>query len=78
VSLEFLEKKSESLLRWAQSVDKQVMSEKQLRKNLRQIKMNEDDVDLLLAHLKYTDRVHSEEILISGQKFVLLKLGRPA
>lgn len=39
--------------------------------------MNDEDVDLLLSHLKYTERIHSEEIIISGQKFVLLKLGVP-
>jgi hypothetical protein len=53
--MEYLKRKSESILNWAHSIDKQVFNEKTLRKYLTTLKLSKEDVDLMLAHLRHSD-----------------------
>lgn len=57
-------------MRWTNQLidkaDKEVFSEKMIRRSLLNIKIKDEDIDLILAHLKHTNRVSSEEIKIAG------------
>ncbi|CDW85345.1 UNKNOWN [Stylonychia lemnae] len=74
VSLEYVNKKADSLLRWANTLDKQIFSEKQLRKNLLKIKMNDKDIDILITHMRFKNLLKQTEVIINGQKTNLIKL----
>jgi hypothetical protein len=61
-------------LRWAAKLERSIFSEKELRRSLRQTKIKEEEFDLLLAHLKFTGKMATEEININNEKIRLLKL----
>jgi hypothetical protein len=74
ISIDYLEKKSYKILRWATENDKELISEKELRKSLRDKKKSELEIDLMLNHLKHTDRLAAEEFIICNKKVVLMKI----
>lgn len=57
VSVEYLKRKAESLLHWAAQINKEVFSEKKLRKYLSTLKMSQTDIDVLLAHLTHSKQM---------------------
>ncbi len=61
-------------MRWAAKLERSIFSEKELRRSLRQTKIKEEEFDLLLAHLKFTGKMATEEININNEKIRLLKL----
>lgn len=63
-------------MRWAAKVEKDVLSEKMLKRSLRESKIKEEDIELIIAHLEYTGKMGTAEIIINNQKIRLLKLGR--
>ena len=75
VSVDYLKKKADSLLHWANSINKDIFSEKKLRKYLTQLKLSSIDIDMLFAHLQHSDMMASETLTISGQPVTLFKLG---
>jgi SOS response regulatory protein OraA/RecX len=64
--MEYLKRKSESIVQWAASINKEIFSEKQLRKYLAHLKLSPTDIDLILAHLQYSDLLSKVECEISG------------
>jgi len=52
--MEYLKRKAESLLHWAAQINKEVFSEKKLRKYLATLKMSQTDIDVLFAHLTHS------------------------
>jgi hypothetical protein len=63
------------LLRWAASEEKDLYNEKILKRKMREAKIREEDIDLILNHLKLTNKMTSMEAKIGNQETRILKLG---
>lgn len=72
--MEYLKRKAESILQWSHQIGKQVFSDRTLRKYLSQLRHSQTDIDLLLAHLKHTKQLISEEVDLGGSKATMIKL----
>ena len=66
MSVEFLERSCNNLLRWATKVEKETFNEKTLRRNLRETKLREEDIDLIFAHLEHSGRMDTAEIKVNN------------
>ena len=59
--LDYLERQAEQILRWANKAEKQIISEAELKRQLRKSTHHtEDDILLLFAHLKYSGKMAVE------------------
>ena len=69
------------MLAWASKVEKPILSEAFLKRQLRKTtKHSEDDIQLLFAHMKFTGRlcVHSVNSQEDDPELTLCKLANPA
>lgn len=58
VCIEFLDRQSDQLLKWAAKMEKQIHSEAQLKRQLRQATQHtEEEIEMLLVHMKHTSRM---------------------
>jgi hypothetical protein len=46
-----------------------------LRRAMRESKLNEEDIDLIVAHLEYTGKISSYELNINNEKVRMIKVG---
>ena len=61
-------------MRWATTIEKDTFSERELKRSLRQTKIREEELNLLLCHLQHTGRMAVSELNIGPDKIRLLKL----
>jgi SOS response regulatory protein OraA/RecX len=54
------------LLRWAAKIERDAFSERELRRNLRETKFREEDIDMIIAHLEHSGKMATEEISVSN------------
>lgn len=81
VCVEFLDRQADQLLAWASKVEKPILSEAYLKRQLRKTtKHSEDDIQLLFAHMKFTGRlcVHSVNSQEDDPELTMCKLASPA
>jgi hypothetical protein len=61
--MDYLERQADIILKWATKCEKQVLSEADLKRQLRKsTQHSEDDILLLLAHLKHSGKMATETI----------------
>lgn len=61
--MDFLERQADIILKWAAKTERQVLSEADLKRQLRKsTQHSEDDILLLLAHLKHSGKMATESI----------------
>lgn len=77
VCVEFLDRQADQLLIWSSKTEKTIHSEVQLRKQLRKATTySEEDLDLLMCHLKFTGRIKCEQIgATNDPDLMICKLG---
>ena len=59
MNIDFLKRQSEVVLRWAAKLEKDIFSEKSLKRSIRDSKVREEDIDLILRHLEHTGKLDS-------------------
>eukprot|EP00347_Sterkiella_histriomuscorum_P000879 403374172 len=76
VNIELLNQQCNKLLNfWKDRRDNQIMSERELRIQLSNIKVKDLDIDIMFSHLKHSDKMSVEEVQTSGYKVNMIKLG---
>lgn len=77
VCVEFLDRQADQLLNWSSKTERNIHSEAQLRKQLRKATTySEEDLDLLMCHLKFTGRIKCEQIGATNDlDLMICKLG---
>ena len=59
ICVEFLDRQADQLVKWAIRSEKTIRSEADIRRQLRKSTTHtEEDIDLLLHHLKHSGRMH--------------------
>ncbi len=53
-------------MRWAAKVEKETFNEKMLKRSLRESKIKEEDIDLILAHLQHSNKMDVAELNINN------------
>ena len=57
-------------------MEKDIFCEKSLKRSIRDSKVREEDIDLILRHLEHTGKLDSKEIKIANQQTRIIKLGK--
>jgi hypothetical protein len=77
VSVEFLDRQADQLLKWAAKIENPLHSEASLKRQLRKVtEHSEQDIDMLLVHMKHSGRMEVEA-LGEGPDLLLCKLKSP-
>ena len=67
--MDYLERQAEYVIRWASKTEQPLHSEADIKRSLRKAThYTEDDIVLLLAHMKHTGKMVVESISKSGQE----------
>ena len=59
-----MQRQSDNLLRYSAKIEKDIFNEKILKRNMRESKLREEDIDLIFKHLQATEKMAVAEVKI--------------